>query len=226
MNEVLLSFGGDTTKQMIEIEDTVNEAFVGGGYTLFVYEANGIDQAHFQTLALNPGTMRITLATPSAYTQFGLATNNSPPNVVLNLGGALPAAGTACFRKQGTDLHCMSWGLATLPAMTPTNGRLAGPAPMDGMSLQRQTTGNCAGVGAPTANAANATLACMDPPMGGTDSGMTGNDGGTGGDGGTTPPPSDDGCSASSGGGWFGMVATASMLGYARARRTRRRFVA
>ena len=221
MNEVLLSFGGDNTKQMIEIEDTVNEAFAGGGYTLFVYEANGVDQAHFQTLALNPGTMRITLATPTAYTQFGLATNASPPNVVLNLGGALPAAGTACFRKQGVDLHCMSWGLATTPAMAPTNGRLAGPAPTDGMSLQRQATGNCAGIGAPTANATNATLACMDPPtMGGSDGGMTGNDGGT------TPPPSDDGCSASSGGGWFGMVATVSLFGYARARRTRRRFVA
>ena len=223
VNEVLLSVGGDTTKQVLEIEDLANETFAGAGYTLFIYEANGVDQAHFQTIVLNPGVMRMTFASSSALTHFSLATSNTPPHIIVNLGGDLPAAGTACFRKQGVDLHCMSWGLVTLPAMTPTNGRLGGPAPTDGMSLQRQATGNCAGIGAPTVNAVNATLACMDPPMSGTDGGMIVDGGMMGTDGGTMPKPEDDGCSAGGGTGWFGTLATLSLFGYARARRTRRR---
>jgi len=212
VNEVMLSFGGDATKQFVEIEDTANEAFAGGGYTLFVYAADGSTQAHNQQLALSPGTMRITLASASAFTQFGLAVKTTPPDVVLNLGDTIPTNGTACFRKSGVDLHCLSWGAATAPSQTPTNGRVAGAAPMDSMSIQRQPT--CAGVGAPTPNATNATLPCADPPMG---------DAGVGGDGGTMPPGGDDGCSASSGGNWFGFVATVSLFGYARTRRTRRR---
>lgn len=204
----MLSFGGDATKQLVEIEDTVNEAFAGGGYTLFVYEADGSTQAHNQNLALSPGTMRITLASASAFTQFGLAIKTSPPNVILNLNGELPAAGTACFRKSGVDLHCLSWGVAIPPATAPTNGIVAGPAPGDGMSIQRQPS-NCAGIGAPTADAANASLPCMDPPSG---------DAGMGGDAGTNPPP-DDGCSAAGGGGGFGFLAVVSLFAFGRRRR-------
>lgn len=220
VNEVLISFGGDATKQFIEIEDTANEAFAGGGYTLFVYEANGSTQAHNQQLALSPGTMRITLATGAAFTQFGLVTKTTPPNVVLNLGENLPAAGTACFRKSGTDLHCLSWGAATAPTQVPTNGKVNGPAPMDGMSVQRQAA-NCAGNGTPTPDAVNATVPCMDPPMSGSDAGMGGSDGGMmGGDAGMMPPgDDDDGCSASSNGNWFGIVVALSMLGLMRRRR-------
>jgi hypothetical protein len=223
MNEVLLSFGGDATKQLIEIEDLQNESFAGGGYTLFVYEANGVDQAHFQNLILNPGVMRITIASSSAFTQFGLAVNNSPPHIIMNLSGELPANGTACFRKQGVDLHCMSWGTAVPPPTAPTNGKVAGPAPTDGMSLQRQATGNCAGIGAPTPDAVNTVLPCMDPPTPGTDAGPQPTDGGMGSDGGMNPPKgSDDGCSASGAGiGWLGLVATASFFAFAR--RSRRR---
>ncbi len=213
VNEVLLSYGGDATKQLVEIEDTANEAFSGGGYTLFVYGADGTSQEHSQNIVLSPGTMRVTLATASAFTQFGLVIKTSPPDIVLNLSGELPANGTACFRKSGVDLHCLAWGTATMPSQMAANGRVAGPAPTDGLSIQRQPS-NCAGIGAPTANAMNATLPCMDPPMGG-DS--------PGGDAGTNPPPEDDGCSASAGGTWFGFVATASLFGYARARRARRR---
>lgn len=214
VNEVLLSFGGDNTKQFIEIEDTAAEAFSGGGYALFVYAADGSTQVHFQTLALSPGVSRVTLGTDSAFTQFGLATHTTPPELILNLGENLPANGTACFRKSGVDLHCLSWGAAAGPATAPTNGRVAGAAPMDGQSIQRQPT--CAGVGAPTPNAVNATLPCADPPMGG--------DGGIGGDAGPMQPGSSDDCSASNGNGsWFGFVATASLVGYARVRRVRRR---
>lgn len=218
VNEVMLSFGGDTSKQLLEIEDTANEAFAGGGYTLFVYEADGTTQAHNQPLALSPGTMRITLASAGAFTQFGLATKTTPPNLILNLGDTLPTAGTACFRKSGTDLHCMSWGLVTMPSQTPTNGRVAGPTVMDSMSVQRQA-GNCAGNGTPTPDAVNATVPCMDPPtMGGPDAGP-GMDGGVpGGDAGTTPMGSDDSCSTTSRGSWFGVVAI-SLIALVRRRR-------
>jgi uncharacterized protein (TIGR03382 family) len=220
VNEVLISIGGDTTKQLLEIEDTANEAFSGGGYTLFVYGADGSTQVHNQVLALSPGVTRITLATSAAFTQFGLATKTTPPNLILNLGETLPAAATACFRKSGTDLHCMSWGLVTLPSQSPTNGRVGGPAPIDGMSVQRQATGNCAGNGTPTADAVNATVPCMDPPtMGGPDAGP-GADGGVTGDGGTNPPMgSDDSCSASGSGSWFGVLATLGLVGLLRRRR-------
>ncbi len=224
MNEILLSYGGDATKQIVEIEDLQNESFAGGGYTLFVYEANGVDQAHFQNLILNPGVMRITLGTSSAFQQFGLSVGNTPPTIFVNLSGELPANGTACFRKQGVDLHCMSWGTATPPAQAPTNGRVAGPAPTDSMSIQRQATGNCAGIGAPTVNAVNAVLPCMDPPTNpGTDAGpQPGDAGPQPGDAGTNQPKDDDdGCSTSAGGGWLAMVATASLFGFAR--RARRR---
>jgi hypothetical protein len=213
VNEVLLSFGGDGTKQFIEIEDTANEAFAGGGYSLFVYSADGTTQVHNQQLALSPGVMRVTLGSPSAFTQFGLVTKTTPPDLVLNLQEEMPANGTACFRKSGVDLHCLSWGTATAPAPAPTNGRVAGPSPMDSMSIQRQPSA-CAGIGAPTPNAANATLPCMDPPVGG--------DAGMGGDAGTMGGPPDDSCSASSGGSWFGFVATASLFGFV-VRRNRRR---
>lgn len=215
VNEVMLSYGGDSTKQLIEIEDMGGDTFDGGGYVLFVYEANGVDQAQFQTLPLTAGTTRVTFATPSAVSQFGLVPTTNPPDIIINLANQLPAAGTACFRKQGVDLHCLSWGAVTAPRTAPTNGIVAGPAPTDNMSLQRQTTGNCAGIGAPTPDAANATLTCVDPPgMSGTDGGMGSgsNGGGGGGD-----------CSASAGGSWFGFVATASLFGYARVRRGRGR---
>jgi MYXO-CTERM domain-containing protein len=220
VNEILLSHEGDATRQLVEIEDLGDEPF-GAGYTLFVYEADGSSQAHFQNLALQPGVMRITLATASAYTEFNLTTTNNPPHIVLNLNGTLPAAGTACFRKSGVDLHCMSWGLVSLPSQNPTNGRLGGPAPMDGMSLQRQATGNCAGIGAPTPNALNATLTCMDPPMGGGDAGPGVDAGMMGTDGGTNPPPgSDDDCSAGGGGSWAGVgVILVGLVGIRRRRR-------
>ncbi|MFN0249967.1 MAG: MYXO-CTERM sorting domain-containing protein [Kofleriaceae bacterium] len=217
MNEVLLSHEGDATRQLVEIEDLGNEPF-GAGYTLFVYEADGTSQAHFQNLVVNPGTMRITIASASAYTEFGLSTTVNPPFAVTNLNGTLPAAGTACFRKSGVDLHCMSWGLVTLPTQNPTNGRLGGPAPMDNMSLQRQATGNCAGIGAPTPNAVNTVLTCMDPPMGGGDAGPMNDGGMMGSDGGTMPPPSDDGCSAAGGGAGLGVILV-GLLGLRRRRR-------
>lgn len=224
VNEVMTSYGGDNTKQFIEIEDTANEAFAGAGYTVFVYGADGSTQAHSQTLVLSPGTMRITIASDSASTQFGLSLDQTPPDMTINLADSIPMAGTVCFRKSGVDLHCLSYGAVTAPSQTATNGKVAGPAPMDGMSLQRQATGNCAGVGAPTPNAANAQLQCVDPPTMGTDAGV-GGDGGVSGDGGMNPPEgSDDSCSVHSNGNWFGIVAVTSMIGFARfGRRNRRR---
>jgi hypothetical protein len=213
VNEVMTSYGGDNTNQFIEIEDTANEAFAGAGYTVFVYGADGSTQAHSQNLVLSPGTMRITIASEAAFNQFGLDLDQSPPDMTINLADTIPAAGTVCFRKSGVDLHCLSYGLVTAPATAPTNGKVAGPAPMDSMSIQRQ--GTCAGVGAPTPNAMNATLQCVDPPtMGG------------GGDAGMNPPGGgdDDGCNVHGNGSWFGMVATVSMLGMSRVvRRNRRR---
>jgi hypothetical protein len=215
VNEVMLSFGGDSTKQFIEIEDTQNEAFSGQGYTLFVYGADGTTQAHSQPLVMEPGTMRITIASSSAFTQFGLSIDQTPPDMTINLAAPLPPAGTACFRKIGVDLHCFSYGAVVAPTQTPANGKVAGPAPMDSMSVQRQPT--CAGVGAPTPNAANAQLQCVDPPMG---------DAGVGGDAGTNPPSDDDGCSVRGDGNWFGLVATVSMIGMTRVVRRNRRRVA
>ena len=89
------------------------------------------------------------------------------------------------------------------------NGQVSGPAPMDGQSLQRQATGNCAGIGAPTPNAPNATLTCQ------TQSGP---------DAGVDPGGEDeaDGCCSGAGSdGWLGVVVVAG-LGVMRPTRRRR----
>ena len=104
----------------------------------------------------------------------------------------------------------MRWGGATAPATAPLNGLVTGPAPGDSMSLQRQPT--CAAVGAPTANAVNATIPCP-PPMG---------DAGVGGDGGTTNPGSDDdGCSVGASPGGFALVGMTALVLFGVRRRRR-----
>ncbi len=213
VNEVMLSSAGDPTQQFLEIEDPLGETFPGS-YSIIVYNADGTTIAHNQGIVFPSGaTMRVTLMSNSARLAFGsIPINSNPPNVVINLGGTLPANGTACFRKAGVEQHCLSWGNALAPSMVPANGRVTGPAPADGQSLQRQPT--CAAVGAPTPNAANAAITCP-PPM--ADAGVDAPGGGGGGDG-------DDGCRATGGPAGFGLVAMVSVL--AIGRRARRRSVA
>jgi hypothetical protein len=207
VNEVMLSSDGDAAAQFVEIEDPAGEEFPDGGYGLFVYEADGATQAHYQAIVIAPGaTSRMTLATEAARAQFGLELEGGNPALVINLGSPLPANGTACFRKQGIDLSCLTWGAATPPIAL--NSQLAGPAPADGESLQRQAAGDCAALGAPTPHATNAVLTCA-PPDDGTDpdgDGASGDDGG---------------CAAVSGT-WFGVVATAGLALFARGPRRRR----
>ncbi|MBL0212669.1 MAG: hypothetical protein IPQ07_02165 [Myxococcales bacterium] len=212
VNEVMLSNAGDPTQQFLEIEDPTGETFPSS-YSIFVYGADGTTIAHNQGIVFPSGsTMRVTLITGSARQAFGaIPINSNPPNVVINLGGTLPAVGTACFRKAGVEQHCLSWGNAAAPSMVPVNGRVTGAAPTDGTSLQRQPT--CAAVGAPTPNAANASITCP-PPM--ADAGVDAPGGGGGGGG-------DDGCSAAHGAGGFGLVALVSVLAIGRRGRRRGR---
>lgn len=209
VNEVMLSSDGDAAAQFVEIEDPAGEEFPDGGYGLFVYEADGVTQAHYQAIVIAPGaTSRMTLATEAARAQFGLELEGGNPELVINLGSPLPANGTACFRKQGVDLSCLTWGAATPPIAL--NSQLAGPAPADGESLQRQAAGDCTALGAPTPQATNAVLPCAPwPPDDGTDPDGDGD------------PGDEGGCSAASGT-WFGVVATAGLAMFVRAPRRRR----
>lgn len=213
VNEVMLSYDGDASSQFVEIDDPTGEEFPDGGYGLLVYEADGVTQANYQAIAIAPGTTsRVTLATPTARTQFGLELEGGNPELVFNLGSPLPANGSACFRKQGVDLSCLTWGTANAPSAL--NNQLAGPRPADGESLQRQAAGDCAALGAPTPHATNAVLTCTPwPPDDDPDP-----DGDGDGDGDGSGDDDDGGCAATSGD-WFGVVATAGLVMVARARR-------
>lgn len=211
VNEVMLSNAGDPTQQFLEIEDPTGETFPAS-YSVTVYGADGTTVAHNQGIVFPSGsTMRVTMISDSARQAFGaIPINSNPPNVVINLGGTLPAVGTACFRKAGVEQHCLSWGNVMAPAATPVNGRVTGAAPTDGKSLQRQPA--CAAVGTPTPNAANAAITCPAPMS---DAGVDAPGGGGGGGGG------DDGCRATNGSAGFGLVAMVAVL--AIGRRARRR---
>jgi hypothetical protein len=186
MNEIMLSHNGDGTAQFLELEDTSGIAFNTAGLGIRVYDSTGA-QTGFQPMTFSGAVTRVIFASASARTpaHFDLQTTTNPPTVILNLQDILPAAGTACFRQSGVDLHCMAWGSpANHPMPDPTNGTVPGEAPMDNQSLQRQAT--CAALGPHTLGMTNAVIAC---PSVGPDGGVQPDAGGGGGNEG------DDSCS-------------------------------
>ena len=221
VSEVLLANNGVATAQYIELENPTPGAF-DGGYVLQVFGADGTTQAGFQNVIFGAATTRIVFSTANAKAAFGdLA--SSATLTITNLSIALPAAGTACFKKSGVFHHCLSWGTVTFPADAGAlASKDAGPAPADSMSLQRVT--GCAAVGAPTyatANAATCPVAgdmTVVPDSGVPSDGATGTPDG-GGSGSNNTSDDDDGCSVGGGAGWLGLVGLAGAAVLVRRRR-------
>jgi len=219
-SEVLLSSGGDDGIQYIELWDP-GEPFDSDPYVLAIYDVDGqlIDSVSFDVAA---ATTRLFVATAAADAEFGTTRDATLPV-------ALPVEGQACFELgNGTKFGCLAWGCVnTVLTGSTNNGR--GPAPPDGMTLQRVVDGlNVTyGVGDPTPDAENVDVtpgpACpSDPDAGpseidagsddadaspdGPDGGGSGGDGGDGGD-----DDSGCGCGVTAGGGAASTLALAAM---------------
>jgi hypothetical protein len=175
VNEVATSLGGSTANQYVELLDPFDEPFLVG-YRLNVYDATGVSVGN---QPLGSGMQIVDGGTPM------LIGKGSVANVDQSLTINLPTtAGQACFERNDTSIiYCLRWGTITNPV-----GGIAtsGPAPGDGQSLERCSSGGV--VGSPTPKAANG---CGGAGGGGTGGGSTGTGigGGGGGTGGDTTRP-------------------------------------
>ena len=161
VNEVMLSKGGDSNAQFIELLDAAGESFPNPPYEIIVYDTNGTSvgsQGVDQSL-LAFKTSPVLISTAAA--DNGGVTGDAPLTVTL------PAVGQACFTGAPNQrkIHCVRWGCVA----TAVAGSVAVPAPPDGQSVQRQA-GGAYQLAAPTPKAANTAgttaAACPPPPDG------------------------------------------------------------
>jgi hypothetical protein len=150
VSEVLISQGGSTSSQFVELQDPTVESFPGNPYTIEVFNAAGASVGS-QPLTIAPSTSRFLIATAQAQIDFGVTAQ-----AILTV--ALPADGQVCFTKTAGRIHCFGWGTIT-SSVIGMNGTDTGPAPTDSHSVQRTASGYFVGV--PTPGAAN----IMPPPF-------------------------------------------------------------
>jgi hypothetical protein len=156
VGEVLLSSGGDTGIQYVELEDLFPEPFPDGTYDLELFDADAQPIGTVE-LTVPPQTARLLVATAAAEAEF-LADADAALTV------ALPADGQACFsRTSGQKIHCLAWGCVDTLVVPSAS---TGASPADGVSLQRQPTGTYH-VAAPTPDADNVAgtddVPCPEP---------------------------------------------------------------
>jgi len=191
ISEVLLSNGGDTASQFIELFDSNNESFPNDPYAVAIYDADG---EPLGSVAIDPpaGTGRYIVSTATADDDFAFTGDDT-------LDVTLPTDGQVCFERNGTKIHCLAWGCVG----TPLGGnRNQGASPGDGMSLSRQPGGDYH-LTTPSPDEANPSGVAMTPCPGGLpDAGAAGAadagtsaspDAGSGGDG-DGDDGEDDGC--------------------------------
>ena len=170
INEVMLSNGGDTSSQFVELKDANlgGEPFPAetGPYELVLYDAAGTrvdDQALDRTKLAAAGDGPFLVSTAAADQDFSVTGDDT-------LGLTLPAAGgQICFTHGATEtpVSCVAWGCSTTQAHAQDEKF---PAPADGKSLQRTSSGGSQFVVAdPTPKADNATTgaspgSCTTPP--------------------------------------------------------------
>jgi hypothetical protein len=138
INEVMLSTGGNTGAQFVEMLDSVDEPFPPGSapYKIVVYDTNGARLgAHTMSQALLAGrdnTQPLLISTAAADAALGVTGDE-----VLDV--PLPATGQLCYTAGSSEsrIDCIAWGcIAT--AVSSSDIRV--PAPADGQSVQRQGT--------------------------------------------------------------------------------------
>lgn len=162
LNEVMLSTGGNSTAQFVELLDPIDEPFPDSSapYKLVVYDANGQKLgAHTISTALLQGrdnTQPLLISTPAADAALGVTGDEA-------LDVALPATGQLCYTAGSAEaaIDCIAWGCIVTTA-SPSTIRV--PAPPDGQSVQRQSvTGSTFQLAQPTPKAQNAAGTSAQP---------------------------------------------------------------
>jgi hypothetical protein len=156
ISELMLSRGGTSAAQFVELRDPGNESFPGGDYRLTAYDSGGGSGTGVLLNGGNGGTALNdwTVVSPAAAAQ-GL-TGNQTDDLGLD-----PVNGQVCFQQSGTAIACVNWGTiaSQVPGSSKTNHV---PTPGDG-----QAVALCSGsyvITTPTPGAANA---CPAPGGGG-----------------------------------------------------------
>jgi hypothetical protein len=157
VDEVLISQGGNTAVQFIELDDPGLEPFPSNPYGVEIYNAAGTKLGNTVQLTVAANTQRLFIATAAA--DPGSTRDGTLP-------ATLPADGQACFvRVMGAGnqkIMCLAWGCITTQITAPV--MLRAPSPPDNQSVQRQTNGTYQ-LAAPTPDATNVagTLASNCP---------------------------------------------------------------
>ncbi len=153
VNEAMLSSGGSTSNQFVELIDPSDEPFPAESapYELVVYDTNG-SKVGKETI-------------PTAFLQgrnntqpLLISTDIATADVVLDV--PLPNPGQVCFTNGPSEskVNCISWGCVA------TNvGGTAVPAPPDGQSVQRQGFTSTFHLATPTPKAANTSGTTAQP---------------------------------------------------------------
>jgi hypothetical protein len=166
INEVMLSTGGNTGAQFVEMLDSSNEPFPDstGPYKIVVYDANGQKLgSHTISTALLHGrdnTQPLLISTAAADAALGTTGDE-----VLDV--ALPSTGQLCYTAGSSEaaIDCVAWGCIT---STASSSAIRVPAPPDGQSVQRQTvTGSTFQLAQPTPKAQNVAGTSAPPCTGG-----------------------------------------------------------
>jgi hypothetical protein len=166
VNEVMLSTGGNTGAQFVELIDSSDEPFPSGSgpYKVVVYDANGTKVgAHTISTALLQGrdnTQPLLISTPAADAALGVTGDEA-------LDVALPSTGQLCYTAGSSEapIDCVAWGCIVTPVASSAE-RV--PAPPDGESVQRQGVGSSTfQLAQPTPKAQNVAGSTAQPCVGG-----------------------------------------------------------
>jgi hypothetical protein len=166
VNEVMLSTGGDSSAQFVELIDPSDEPFPSstGPYKIVVYDAAGAKLgAHTISTTLLQGrdnTQPLLISTAAADAALGVTGDE-------RLDVALPATGQLCYTAGSSEsaIDCIAWGCITTPA---DSGLTRVPAPADGQSVQLQSaSGSAFQLAQPTPKAQNAAGSTGEPCPGG-----------------------------------------------------------
>jgi hypothetical protein len=162
VNEVMLSTGGNTGAQFVELIDPADEQFPAsaGPYKLVVYDGSGAKLGeHVISTTLLQGrdnTQPLLISTAAADAALGVKGDE-----VLDV--ALPATGQLCYSARSTDsaVSCVAWGCI---ATAVNSSAIRVPAPTDGESVQRQGIDTSVfQVAGPTPKAANVAGTAAEP---------------------------------------------------------------
>jgi hypothetical protein len=165
VNEVMLSTGGNSGAQFVELLDPSDEPFPSssGPYKIVVYDAAGTRLgAHTISTALLQGrdnTQPLLISTAAADAALGVTGDE-----VLDV--ALPSAGQLCYTAGTPEgrFSCVGWGCIATPVDSSVE-RV--PAPPDGQSVQRQGVSSSAfQLAQPTPKAANVAGSAGTPCLG------------------------------------------------------------